>query len=126
MDLGTRIAVVGGGLGGLTAAGLLQRQGHAVTVYEQAESFSRIGAGIILSANPVKVLQRLGLEPGLVARGIKPDAYVRRRGAQRGAGSLPGPQIPSFQPPGALRKKVGTLFEGRVAGRQTFGSGRKT
>jgi len=78
MDLETRIAVVGGGLGGLTVAGLLQRQGYAVTVYEQAETFSRIGAGIILSANPVKVLQRLGLEAGLVARGIKPDAYVSR------------------------------------------------
>ncbi|WP_018699898.1 FAD-dependent monooxygenase [Amorphus coralli] len=79
MDLGTRIAVVGAGLGGLTLAGLLQEQGFTVTLYEQSDAFSRIGAGIILSANPVKVLQRLGLEAGLVARGIKPDAYVSRQ-----------------------------------------------
>ena len=44
-----RVAVVGAGLGGLTAAGFLQRAGYAVKVYEQAPTFSRIGAGIILS-----------------------------------------------------------------------------
>ena len=45
------VAVVGAGLGGLTAAGFLQRSGFSVQVYEQAPTFSRIGAGIILSAN---------------------------------------------------------------------------
>jgi len=73
-----RIAVVGAGLGGLTAAGFLQRAGFAVKVYEQAPTFSRIGAGIILSANVTKVLRRLGLEDGLVAAGIKSDRYVSR------------------------------------------------
>jgi 6-hydroxynicotinate 3-monooxygenase len=73
-----RIAVVGAGLGGLTAAGFLQRAGFAVKVYEQAPTFSRIGAGIILSANVTKVLRRLGLEAGLVAAGIKSDRYVSR------------------------------------------------
>ena len=79
MDRATRIAVVGGGLAGLTVAALLQRQGFPVTVYEQAETFSRIGAGIILSANPVKVLADLGLEKSLLARAIKPDAYISRQ-----------------------------------------------
>jgi 6-hydroxynicotinate 3-monooxygenase len=73
-----RIAVVGAGLGGLTAAGFLQRAGFAVTVYEQAPAFSRIGAGIILSANVSKVLRRLGLEDGLIAAGIKSERYVSR------------------------------------------------
>ncbi len=73
-----RIAVVGAGLGGLTAAGFLQRAGFAVKVYEQAPAFSRIGAGIILSANVSKVLRRLGLEDGLVAAGIKSERYVSR------------------------------------------------
>ena len=63
-----RIAVIGAGLGGLTAAGFLQRAGFAVKVYEQAPAFSRIGAGIILSANVTKVLRRLGLEDGLHRR----------------------------------------------------------
>jgi 6-hydroxynicotinate 3-monooxygenase len=73
-----RIAVVGAGLGGLTAAGFLQRAGFAVKVYEQAPAFSRIGAGIILSANVTKVLRRLGLEQALVATGIKSKSYVSR------------------------------------------------
>jgi 6-hydroxynicotinate 3-monooxygenase len=74
----TQIAVVGAGLGGLTAAGFLQRAGFEVKVYEQAPAFSRIGAGIILSANVTKVLRRLGLEDGLIAAGIKSHSYVSR------------------------------------------------
>src|SRR3984885_15270857 len=73
-----RIAVVGAGLGGLSVAGFLQRAGFDVTVYEQAPSFSRIGAGIILSANVMKALRRLGVERALVEAGIKPHCYVSR------------------------------------------------
>jgi len=73
-----RVAVVGAGLGGLSAAGFLQRSGFAVKVYEQAPTFSRIGAGIILSANVTKVLRRLGLEHALIAAGIKSHCYVSR------------------------------------------------
>jgi 6-hydroxynicotinate 3-monooxygenase len=72
------IAVVGGGLGGLTVAGFLQRAGFPVTVYEQAPSFSRIGAGIILSANVMKALRRLGIEQDLIEVGIKPKQYISR------------------------------------------------
>lgn len=78
MDRTTRIAVVGTGLGGMTVAGFLQRAGFAVTVYEQAPGFSRIGAGIILSANVMKVLRRLGLEQMIVETGIKADSYISR------------------------------------------------
>ena len=80
MDRGNRIAVVGAGLGGLTAAAFLQREGFTVTIYEQAATFSRIGAGIILSSNVMKVLRRLDLERRLVETGIKPDAFVSRAG----------------------------------------------
>jgi len=78
MTVTKRIAVIGAGLGGLTAAGFLQRAGFAVKVYEQAPAFSRIGAGIILSANVTKLLRRLGLEEALVAAGIKSQRYVSR------------------------------------------------
>jgi 6-hydroxynicotinate 3-monooxygenase len=44
----TKIAVIGAGLGGMPVAGLLQRRGFSVRVYEQATAFSRIGAGIHL------------------------------------------------------------------------------
>ena len=78
MDRNTRIAVVGAGLGGMTVAGFLQRAGFAVTIFEQAPAFSRIGAGIILSSNVTKVLRRLGLEQMIVDAGIKADCYISR------------------------------------------------
>ena len=61
-----------------TAAAYLQRAGFAVTVYEQTDSFSRIGAGIILGANAFRPLAQLGLGPGLVAAGITPDRFLSR------------------------------------------------
>src|SRR5260370_24253268 len=73
-----RIAVIGAGLGGLAVAGFLQRAGFPATVYEQAPTFSRIGAGIILSANVIKALRRLDLEPDLVETGLKPHCYISR------------------------------------------------
>jgi 6-hydroxynicotinate 3-monooxygenase len=78
VDRSTRIAVIGAGLGGLTAAGFLQRAGFPVRVYEQAPAFSRIGAGIILSSNVTKVLRRLGIEDALCAAGIKSQSYISR------------------------------------------------
>ena len=74
----TRIAVIGAGLGGMTVAAFLQREGFEACIYEQAPAFSRIGAGIILSPNVAKVLRRLGLEDMLVAAGIKADCYISR------------------------------------------------
>jgi 6-hydroxynicotinate 3-monooxygenase len=78
MDRGTRIAILGAGLAGLTLAGLLQRAGFSVAVYEQSPNFSRIGAGIILGANVAKVLRRLDLEQAFASTGIRPDAFVSR------------------------------------------------
>lgn len=78
MDRKTRIAVVGAGLGGMTVTGFLQRAGFDVRIYEQAPAFSRIGAGIILSANVTKVLRRLGIEQMIVDVGIKPECYISR------------------------------------------------
>jgi 6-hydroxynicotinate 3-monooxygenase len=62
----------------LTCAAFLQREGFVVTVYEQAPAFSRIGAGIILGANVMKVLRRLGVERPLLQMGLRPDAFVSR------------------------------------------------
>jgi 6-hydroxynicotinate 3-monooxygenase len=78
VDRTTRIAVVGAGLGGLSAAGFLQRAGFPVQVFEQAPAFSRIGAGIILSANVTKILRRLGVEQPLIEAGIKSQCYISR------------------------------------------------
>jgi 6-hydroxynicotinate 3-monooxygenase len=72
------IAVVGAGLGGATAAALLQRAGFDVTVYEQAPQFVRLGAGIHIAPNMTKVLRGLGVERPVVTEGFLPAAYSSR------------------------------------------------
>lgn len=72
------IAVLGAGMGGLTAAALLQRRGYAVTVYEQAGAFLRLGAGIQMSPNAMKVLRGLGLEARIRATAFRPRSWTNR------------------------------------------------
>jgi salicylate hydroxylase len=57
-----RIAVIGGGIGGLTAAQALLRRGFDVTVYESTPELKEIGAGVALGPNAMKALRSLDLE----------------------------------------------------------------
>jgi 2-polyprenyl-6-methoxyphenol hydroxylase-like FAD-dependent oxidoreductase len=58
----TRVAIVGGGIGGLTAARALSRRRIEVAVYEAAPELREIGAGVALHPNAMKVLRSLGIE----------------------------------------------------------------
>jgi len=71
-------AIIGAGIGGLALAGLLSRQGANVRLYEQAKQFQRIGAGIQMSSNAMRVLRALGLEEHLRARAFEPPAWTHR------------------------------------------------
>src|SRR5260370_41267415 len=64
-----RIGIVGGGIGGLTAAVALRRIGADVVVFERAQSQRRTGAGISLWANALTCLQTLNLEARVIACG---------------------------------------------------------
>jgi len=57
-----RIAVIGGGIGGLTAAHALLRRGFEVSVYESTPELKEIGAGVALGPNAMKALRSLDLE----------------------------------------------------------------
>lgn len=67
------VLIVGGGIGGLTAALALAQRGCHVSVFEQASEFVETGAGIQLSPNASRVLHHLGLEPQLRAVGFLPQ-----------------------------------------------------
>ena len=62
MPRAPRIAVIGGGIGGLAAALALERRGAEVIVAEQSAVHSEIGAGLNLTPNAVKAFRALGLE----------------------------------------------------------------
>ena len=63
----TRVAIIGGGIGGLTAANALSRAGIEVAVYEAAAELREIGAGVALHPNAMKVLRAIGVEDGVRA-----------------------------------------------------------
>jgi 2-polyprenyl-6-methoxyphenol hydroxylase-like FAD-dependent oxidoreductase len=67
-----RILIVGAGIGGLTAALALLRDGHDVQVCEQAPRLAELGAGVQISANGSRVLFALGLEDALRAVWCEP------------------------------------------------------
>ena len=73
-----RIAVVGGGIGGLAAALALQRRGFETIVCEQSPVLSEIGAGVNLTPNALMALRALGVEDAVVAVGCESDFLVIR------------------------------------------------
>ncbi len=76
MEKRPNVVVVGGGIGGLFAANALIAHGLSVSVYEQAPNLGEVGAGVFLTPNSVRQLQRVDLGPS-----------VEKRGARVGTGS---------------------------------------
>jgi len=67
------IAIVGAGIGGLSAALALQKLGFRATVYEQAPQLGEVGAGLSLSPTAVHGLNWLGMHGVLEAKAYKPE-----------------------------------------------------
>lgn len=75
-----RVAIVGGGLGGLAAALFLRAAGVEASVYEQAAELREVGAGIVVSPNMVRPLARLGLAAALPSFAVRlEEAWEFRR-----------------------------------------------
>jgi salicylate hydroxylase len=99
----THILVVGGGIGGLSAALALSRGGHRVDVFEQAPVFAEIGAGIQMGPNVTRRLAQLGLAEGLESIAARPDALV-----VQSAGS--GAELARLPLGDAMRERYGAPY----------------
>ena len=64
-----RIAIIGGGIGGLTAALAFQQFGFQAEVFEQAPELLEVGAAIAMWPNAMRVLERLGLKEKILEHG---------------------------------------------------------
>ena len=107
----TRVAIIGGGIGGLTAANALSRAGIEVAVYEAAAELKEIGAGVALHPNAMKVLRALGVEDDVrtvagrsqwqVMRNWKTGRVIGKTSRQQ--------QVASFGIPGATVHRADLL-----------------
>jgi salicylate hydroxylase len=73
-----RIAIIGGGVGGLATALALERRGAEIVVCEQSPALNDIGAGLNLSPNALMALRVLGVEDQIIALGSESDFLVIR------------------------------------------------
>ena len=70
------IIIVGGGIGGLATALAIQETGKSVAIFEQAQEFGEVGAGIQLAPNAVEVLDRLGVKEEILKVAVFPKRLV--------------------------------------------------
>lgn len=75
-----KVAIAGGGVGGMTAAIALQGMGHHVVICEQTSAYGRIGADVNLTPNAVHALDGLGKGVGQKLRetAARPDSRISR------------------------------------------------
>jgi len=73
-----KIAIIGGGIGGLTLSLALRQRGIAADVFEQAAALTEIGAAVALSANATRELERLGLLDAITAVSTEPTELIYR------------------------------------------------
>ena len=74
-----KIALVGGGIGGLTAALALSQSSHEVTVFERSAGIREIGAGVQISPNASRLLHSLGLGQAFSEIAVYPERVTFRR-----------------------------------------------
>src|SRR3954470_9864488 len=94
-----RVAIIGAGLGGIAAALFLRKAGVEVIVFEQSRELREVGAGIVVSPNMVRPLERLGVLPQIEACAVRLEAAWEFRRWQDG-------RVLSVQPMGEACRQL--------------------
>ncbi|UUU26937.1 FAD-dependent monooxygenase [Streptomyces sp. DSM 40750] len=68
---GPKIAILGGGIGGLATAAFLRDKGFDSDVYEQATALTEVGAGLVIAPNAARLLRRLGVLDRFIKRAVR-------------------------------------------------------
>lgn len=75
-----KIAIVGGGIGGLTLGLALREQGLEADIYEQTDELREVGAAVALSANATRFYERIGLSPKFAGLAFEIGTLIYRDG----------------------------------------------
>lgn len=98
-----RVAIIGGGIGGLTAAIAMLQRGIDVHIYEQSLDIGEVGAGVTLSPNAIKAYRALGLESQIEAIGFESENQVVRSGES-------GKEISRVHRKGVYQREFGAAY----------------
>src|SRR5690349_749457 len=93
-----RIAIIGGGIGGLTAALALRQFGFEPQIFEQAPHLLEVGAAILMWPNATRVLHRLGVADTIRRRGavLEKSRWLTRDGKLLNQFSFPKTDVPAL------------------------------
>ncbi len=114
------ILIIGGGIGGLTSAIALCRDGHTVTVIEKDPDWSVYGVGIIQQANVVRAMAQLELLDDYLSAGVGFDKVAIHTPDGTKVAEVPMPKLVEGYPPSV---GIGRPALHRVLGDRTIAAG---
>ena len=114
------VLVIGGGIGGLTAAIALRQKGFDVTVIEKDPDWAVYGVGILQQANVVRAMAQLGLLEDYVGAGFGFDAVELFAPTGQHLATIPSPRLLGNFPPNI---GIGRRALHKVLGDRTLGAG---
>src|SRR3989442_5847200 len=118
-----RIAIVGGGIGGLAAALALERRGAEIVICEQSPALNEIGAGLNLSPNALMALRDLGVEDAVIALGSESDFLIFRSWKSgRVISRMRRGRARAREHPGYIARRGGWRLPGSISPRPGLGA----